>query len=190
MRVAAIILQPDINRNANKRGGCFTTARQSGTDLQHIALTRGEIYPNRIELDDGGKHRGRRTGADELADRDLTGGNDAVEWRGHVGITEIDLSLLLVGLRRLQISLRRIALCQGLIIIRLGRDLSTDEIGLALVLGLRLRQRGLRAGHGSFCCIHLKLVRVRLDREEPSALSCKIALGVIACLETTLYARQ
>src|SRR5260370_17548559 len=116
MRVAAIILQPDINRNANKRGGCFTTARQSGTDLQHIALTRGEIYPNRIELDDGGKHRGRRTGADELADPDSTGGNDAVEWRGHVGITEIDLSRLLVGFPRLHFSFPPIALRHSLLL--------------------------------------------------------------------------
>ena len=48
----------------------------------------------------------RRAGADQLADRDLPRGHDAVERRGDVGVAEIDLGLLLVGLRRLQVGLR------------------------------------------------------------------------------------
>ena len=85
-------------------------------------------------------------GADKLTDRNLPRGHDAVERRDHVGVAEIDLGLFLVGLRRLQIGLRRVALRQRLVVVGLGRDLPRDQIGLALVLGFRLLQGGLGAG--------------------------------------------
>jgi len=120
----------------------------------------------------------------------LTRGNDAVERSGHVGITEIDLSLLLVGLCRLQVGLCRIPLCQSLVVISLGRNLFTDESGLALILGLRLCQRGLRAYDGCFRRINFQLVGLWLDGEERSAFLHKIAISVTNRLNKTLHARN
>ena len=91
-----------------------------------------------------------------MADRYLTRGNDPIKRSGHVGIAEIDLSLLLVGLRRLQVGLSRNALRQSFVVIGLSRNLFADEGSLALILGLRLRQRRLRADDGCFCCVNFQ----------------------------------
>ena len=131
-----------------------------------------------------------RIRADQLADRDLARGDDAVERRGHVGIAEIDLGLLLVGLRRLQVGLRRVARRQRLVVIGLGRDLPVHEIGLALVLGLRLLQRRLGAGDRRLGRFNFEPVRLRLDGEQRGALLHEFAVGVADRLHEALHARD
>lgn len=83
--------------------------------------------------------------------------DDAVERRGHVGITEIDFGLPFVGLRGLQIRLRGVALRQRFIVIGLCRYLPGNEIGLTLVFGLGLFERRLGARDGRFSALNLSL---------------------------------
>ena len=105
MRIIGLVLQRDFDLIADQIGGGAALTREIGAHLQRVALARSEIHPDRIELHDGGEH-GRRVRSDQLPDRHLTRGDDTVERRGDVGIAEIDLGLLLVGLRRLQVGLR------------------------------------------------------------------------------------
>ena len=86
-----------------------TLAHEKVTRLQNVALAGSEIHSDRIELDDGGKDGGRIC-TNQLADRHLARRHDSVKGPGHVSVTEVDLGLLRIGLRRLQVGLRGVAL--------------------------------------------------------------------------------
>ena len=145
--------------------------------MQDVALARGEIHIDRIELNDRGENGGGIR-PDQLADRDLPRRHDAVEGRGYVGVAEVDLGLLLVGLRRLQVGLRRVAQRQRFVVSGHGRDLPLHEVGLACVLGLVLLERRLGAGDRGLGSLDLEPVGLRLDGEQRSALLDVVAVGV------------
>ena len=115
--------------------------------MQHVVLADVEIHIDRVELHDRGEH-GRRVAADELADRHLPRGDDAVERRRDLGVAEIDLCLLVVDLRLIEGRPARRRVCQRLIVLAWVETLLLEQLCLSLLLGLRLLQRRLGAGLG------------------------------------------
>ena len=79
---------------------------------------------------------------------------------------------------------------QRLVVIGLGRDLSGDQVSLALEFRLRLRQGRLRADDGRLRRVDLELVGLRLDREQRRALLDEVAVLVADRLHEALHARD
>ena len=124
-----------------------------------------EIHVDRIELHDGGEHL-RAAGADQLADRDLARRDDAVERRHHLGVVEIDLRLLGVGLRLEQFRLGGIAVGGGIVERRLRCGLAAHQLLLTFEVRLGLDHGRLRGGFGGLRLLQSQLIRLGLDGEE------------------------
>ena len=69
MRVAVWGLQPDLDWKMPMREEVVSPRLASAARTCNTSSSlAGKIHPNRIELNDGGEHRRRRGGSDELAD--------------------------------------------------------------------------------------------------------------------------
>ena len=116
--------------------------------------------------------------------------DDAVERRGHIGITVIDRRDLGIDLGLQQVRLRVVARRGGSIERGLGNGLPLDQFLLALVVRLGLPQRCLRAGFRGLRLFELQLVGVRLDREQGRAFLHEGAVLVVDRLQKALHARD
>ena len=96
-------------------------------------------------MHDGGE-LGRRSGADQFADRHEMRTDNAVERRSDIGVAEIDRRDPGVGLRLQQVGLGIVAIGRGLVESRLRNRLTLHQIRLPLVVGLGLLERSLGAG--------------------------------------------
>jgi hypothetical protein len=133
---------------------------------------------------------GRAIGSHQLAQRNLARRHDSVEGRLHLGVAEVERRLLGLDLGLLQLRRRRILVGGGIVERDLGRDLAARQLGLALVVGLRLFHRGLRAGLGGLRLLELELVRCRFDGEEGLAFLHLFPVLVIDRLQEALHARD
>ena len=120
MRKAGLGLQSDFDRQVREIARLQSPPPGLRPDPQHVLFVDIEIDPDRVELHDGGELRRRRR-ADKFADRDEMRADDAVEWRGDMGIAVIDRRDLGVDLGLQQVRLRVVARRGGSIQRGLGK---------------------------------------------------------------------
>ncbi len=190
MRVAALGLQSDFDRQLPEFVCGHAAPLRLLANPQHVLFVDVEIHIDRVERHDSGKLRRRRRSADQFADRDEMGADDAVKRRDDVGVTVIDRRDPGVGLGLLQVGLRVVPR-RGRIIERCLRDrLPLHQIGLALEIGIALPHRGLRAGFRGLRLFELQLVGFGLDREQRGAFLDEGAVLIIDRLQNALHARD
>ena len=190
MRISAFGLQPHLDRDfVDELGDIHPAFRHLGTDALHVPFAQIEPDPDRVDLDDG-RELARVAAADQLADRDLARGDDAVEWGRHRRIAQSDLRVLGVGLRLQYVGARGIAVGTGLVEIGLGRDVLRLQLLLAGEFGFGIDQRRLGPLLGRLRLLQLDLVGLRLDHEQRRALLHRLAVLVFNFLDVSLYARH
>jgi hypothetical protein len=183
------VCNPDLDRQLPEFAhGNAATARLF-PDTQHILFVDVEIHIDRIELHDGRELRRRRR-ADQLANRDQMGADDAVERRNDFGVTVIDRGDPGIDLGLLQIGLRIVAGGRGAVERRLRDGLPLHQIRLPSEVGFGLLQRRLRASLGGLRLFELQLVGLGLDREQRGAFLDESAVLVIDRLQKALNARD
>ena len=187
--IAGFALQPDLDRKLLEIASGQPLARRLGSYPQDVLLIDIEGHVDRIELHDGGK-LGRRSGADQFADRDEMGADDAVERRGDIGIAEIDGGDLGVDLGLLQVGLGIVARRGGLIEGGLRDRLPRNQVRLALVVGLGLFQRRLGARFGRLRLLELEPVGLGLDREQRGAFLHEGTVLIVDRLQHALHPRH
>src|SRR3984957_4893968 len=123
VRIAVLILQADLDRDARKVRQIRRIDRKSSlgvasADRQELRLAQRKIDVDRVGLHDGCE-RGGSGRADEIADIDLMIGNDAIERGENPGKAEVDIrgfeislinsnsSFVLLGDKRLIVGLLR-----------------------------------------------------------------------------------
>src|SRR5580704_27393 len=91
MRIAILVLQPNLDRNIRKicRSQGLTALGEVSPDRQNLRLARGEIHVERIGLNDGCE-RSRSARADQGADIDLMISDGAVKGSKDPGVAEVD----------------------------------------------------------------------------------------------------
>ena len=117
--------------------------------------------------------------------------DNAVERRGHIGVTVIDRRNLGIDLGLQQDCLRVIAGRGGSIERGLRNGLPLDQFLLALEVRLRLPHRCLRTCFRGLRLFELQLVGIRLDRREQGcAFLHEGAVLVVDRLQKALHARD
>ena len=183
MLIIRVRLQGDLDRNVPQILHPQPAAGQRRPDIQNIALADVEIHVDRVVLHDRRQHRWRRGAADVLADRNQPCCDDAVERRRNLRIVVIDLGKLRIVARLVEGRLRGIARRQGLIVVRLGGRLVTQQLGLALERRLRLLQVSLGADLRGFGLLKLDPVGLGLDGEQQRALGHPRAVSVVDLID-------
>ena len=187
--VAGVVLQPDLDRNRRHFLLADAEPAHLRPDLENFLLADGEVHIDRVGLHDGGE-LGRAIGSHQLAQRHLARRHDPVEGGLHLRIAEVERGLLGLDLGLLQLRRRRVLIGRGIVERDLGGDLAARQVGLALIVHLRLFHRGLRAGLGGLRLLELQLVRCRLDGEEGLAYLHLFPVLVIDRLHEALHARD
>ena len=183
------VCNPDLDRQLPEFAhGNAATARLF-PDTQHILFVDVEIHIDRIELHDGRELRRRRR-ADQLANRDQMGADDAVERRNDFGVTVIDRGDPGIDLGLLQIGLRIVAGGRGAVERRLRDGLPLHQIRLPSEVGFGLLQRRLRASLGGLRLFELQLVGLGLDREQRRAFLDQCAVLIVDRLQHPLHPRD
>ena len=181
-RIACLNLQADLDRDGADRIGRDLAFRPFGLDAQDVGFAQGEIHPDRVDLDRGREFGGR--GAPHiLPDRNLMGGDHAIERRVHPRVGVFDRRLLRRRFGLLHVSPGRVPLRQSLVDRGLGREVLLPQLRLTDVFRLGLFDLRIRGGLRRLCLLQLAQIGKRLDGEQHIALLDHLAVLIADVLQ-------
>ena len=157
-------------------------------DTLHDGLADLEIDVDRVDLHDA-RQLGRTGIADQRTDTDQVARRDAVERRRHLGVAEVDVGDLEVGLRAEDGGAGFGELGLGIVDARLGGELLLPQRRLAAVFDLGVGLRSLVGFERGLGLIELRLIGVLLDDEQQIALFDRGPVDIFDLFEKALHAR-
>ncbi len=155
--------------------------------MQELALADRERHIHRIAADDHGQRTAVRS--DHVAFGQFGAADLAGDWRGDLGVAQVDVGGLQVGIGDDHVALGAFLIGNPYVEQRLGGGVGLGQFLCACALrggvgefALRLKERALRL-------LHRRLERVRLDPVENVAFLDDVALLEQDLLEETRHAR-